>query len=116
MQQIRLVRSEVRLIQPVRSTLEVPGELLDRVEIRRDGRRRVVATLELLQHHLAAMGHKTPPVTPKLPRRSSEAHAERPPRQRLGPNADLSTDAHAGVRGLEQIDWLDAVYCDDLVR
>jgi len=55
-------------------------------------------------------------VTRTLRRGSSAPHAQRPPRQRLGPNADLSTDAHAGVRGLEQIDWLDAVYCDDLVR
>ena len=74
-QQIRLVRSEMRLIQPVRPALEVSGELLDRVQIRRDGRRRIVTPLELLQHDLAAMGHKTPPVTRTLPRRSSEAYA-----------------------------------------
>ena len=74
-QQIRLVRSEVRLIQPVRPALEMSGELLDRVEIRRDGRGREVTALELLQHHLAATGHKTPPATPTLPGRSSEAYA-----------------------------------------
>ncbi len=70
---------------PCRRTMS--SESLHGVEITANGRRREVPTLELLQHHLAAMGHKTPPVTPKLPRRSSEPHAQRPPRQRLGPNA-----------------------------
>jgi hypothetical protein len=51
------------------------GELLDRVEIRRDGRGGEVPALEFLQHDLATMGHKTPPVTPTLPGRSSEAYA-----------------------------------------
>jgi hypothetical protein len=64
------------------------------VQIGRNGRRRVVTTLELLQHDLAIMGHKTPPVTHNLPRRSSETYAERPPRQRLGPNGVGFTDAH----------------------
>jgi len=34
-----------------------------------------VTALELLQHDLATPGHKTPPVTPTLPGRSSEAYA-----------------------------------------
>ena len=72
-QQIRLVGPEVRLIQPVRPALEVSGELLDRVEIRRDRRGSEVTALELLQHDLATMGHKTPPVTHTLPGRSSAA-------------------------------------------
>src|SRR3979409_2294338 len=79
----------MRLIQPVRPALEMSGELLDRVEIRRDGRGGEVTALELLQHDLATMGHKTPPVTDTLPDRSSEAYAWRPPRQRLGPNGEL---------------------------
>jgi hypothetical protein len=65
----------MRLIQPVRPTLEVSGELLDRVEIRRDRRRGEVTALEFLQHDLPTMGHKTPPVTATLPDRSSEAYA-----------------------------------------
>src|ERR1700730_6808403 len=76
----------MRLIQPVRSALEMSSELLDRVEIRRDRRGGEVTALEFLQHDLATMGHKTPPVTPTLPGRSSEAYAQRPPRQRLGPH------------------------------
>ena len=53
----------------------MPGELLDGVEIRRDDRGGKVTALEFLQHDLATMGHKTPPVTPTLPGRSSEAYA-----------------------------------------
>jgi hypothetical protein len=63
----------MRLIQPVRPTLEMSGKLLDSVQIRRDGRGREVTPLEFLQHDLATMGHQTPPVTPTLPGRSSEA-------------------------------------------
>src|SRR5918996_2300856 len=81
----------MRLIQPVRPALEMSGELLDRVEIRRDGRGREVTALELLQHDAATMGHKTPPVTHTLPGGPAAPHAERPPRQRLGPNAAVST-------------------------
>ena len=55
-QQIRLIGPEVCLIEPVRSALEMSGELLDRVQIRRDGGRRVVTTLELLQHDLRGNG------------------------------------------------------------
>jgi hypothetical protein len=93
-QQVRLVGPEMRLIQPVRPALEMSGELLDRVEIRRDGRGREVTALELLQHDAATMGHKTPPVTHTLPGGPGAPHAERPPRQRLGPNADLTGTAH----------------------
>jgi hypothetical protein len=53
-EQIRLVGPKVALIQSVRSALEVTGELLDRVKIRRDRGGREVTTLELLQH--AALG------------------------------------------------------------
>jgi hypothetical protein len=66
-QQIRLVRSQMRLIQPVRPALEMSSELLDGVEIGRDRGGREVPALELLQHHLPTMGHKTPPVTPPYP-------------------------------------------------
>ena len=74
-EQIRLVRSEMRLIEPVGPALEMSSELLDRVEIRRDRRGGEVTALKLLQHGLATMGHKTPPVTPTLPGRASEAYA-----------------------------------------
>jgi hypothetical protein len=74
-QQIRLVRPEMRLIQSIRPALEMLGELLDRVEIRHDGRGGEVTALELLQHDLTTMGHKIPPVTPTLPGRSSVAYA-----------------------------------------
>jgi hypothetical protein len=91
-QQIRLVGPEMRLIQSVRPALEMSGELLDRVEIRRDGRGGEVTALELLQHDAATMGHKTLPVTHTLPGGSGAPHAERPPRQRVGPNAAGFTD------------------------
>ena len=67
------------------------GESLDGLEVVVDRVLGVVAPLEFLQHRASEMGHKTPPVTRTLPGRSSAPHAERPPRQRLGPNADLST-------------------------
>src|SRR4029079_1155415 len=101
----------VCLIETVGSALEVPGKPLHRVEIASNGRRREVPALELLQHDAAAMGHKTPPVTRTLPRRSSEPHAQRPPRQPLGPNAAVFNKrlartgelapltSHCGVRG-----------------
>jgi hypothetical protein len=34
------------------------GELLDRMNVGPHGVRRVVTTLELIQHHLAKMGHR----------------------------------------------------------
>jgi hypothetical protein len=48
----------MRVIQAVRAAVEMPRELLDRFEIDGDGRRGEVTTLELLQHDLAAMGHR----------------------------------------------------------
>jgi hypothetical protein len=74
-EQIRLIRPKVRLIQPVGPTLEVPRELLDCVQVRRDGGGSEVTTLEFLQHDLATMGHKTPPVTHTLPGWPSAPHA-----------------------------------------
>jgi hypothetical protein len=43
----------MRVIQAVRAALEIPRELLDGFEIRRDGRGGKVPTLEFLQHGLA---------------------------------------------------------------
>jgi hypothetical protein len=63
------------VIQAVRSAFEVPRELLDRLDVRRDGRVGKVTTLELVQHRLSEMGHKAPPVTHTLPGRSAEAYA-----------------------------------------
>jgi hypothetical protein len=39
---------------------EILGELLDRMDVGSYGVRRVVATLGLIQHHLAKMGHREP--------------------------------------------------------
>ena len=74
-QQVRLVAAQMRVIQTVGPTLEVPSKPLDRVEIGPNGRRGEVTALELLQHDAATMGHKTPPVTRTLPRGSSAHHA-----------------------------------------
>jgi len=40
-----------------RRPAEIPGELLNRMDVGPYGVRRVVATLEFIQHHLAKMGH-----------------------------------------------------------
>lgn len=69
-QQVRLVAAQMRLIQPVWPTLEVPSESLHRIQIAANGGRSEVTALELLQHDVATMGHKTPPVTRTLPRGS----------------------------------------------
>ena len=41
-----------------RRTAKVPGELLHRMQVRPHGVRRVVATLEFVEHQLAKMGHR----------------------------------------------------------
>ena len=74
-EQVGLVATQMRLIQAVGPTLEVPGEALHRRQIAANGGRSEVATLELLQHDAATMGHKTPPVTRTLPRGLSVPHA-----------------------------------------
>jgi hypothetical protein len=43
----------MRVIQAVRAAFEIPRELLDGLEIRRDGRGGIVPTLEFLKHYLA---------------------------------------------------------------
>ena len=48
---------------------------LDVLDIVRDCRWGIDATVKFLQHRLTTMGHKVPPVPPNLPRRSSEAYA-----------------------------------------
>jgi hypothetical protein len=42
----------------------VPGKLLDRMKVRPHGVRRVVTTLQLIEHQLAKMGHRNPPCDP----------------------------------------------------
>ena len=74
-QEVRLVATQVGVIETVGPTLEVASEPLHGVEIAPNGRRREVPALELLQHDAATMGHKTPPVTRTLRRGSSAPHA-----------------------------------------
>src|SRR5712691_5147084 len=75
-EQIRLVGAEMGWVQAVGRAFEVAGELLDVLDVVRDRRCGVVATVELVQHRLALMGHKAPPpVTLTLPGRSSKPYA-----------------------------------------
>ena len=53
LQQVRLVAANLIEAKLIRRTIEVLGELLDRVQIVVDGGSSVVTTLEILQHHLA---------------------------------------------------------------
>jgi hypothetical protein len=43
--------------------MEVPREILHRMEIATSGALGIVATLEFIQHQLPKMGHGKPPVT-----------------------------------------------------
>jgi len=42
----------------LRRTAEIPGEVLNRVDLRPHGVRRVVTTLKFVKHQLAKMGHR----------------------------------------------------------
>ena len=75
LQQVRLIRPYVLLRELVRWPAKVPSESRQRSEVVLPSGRGVVAPLEFVQHHLTKTGHKTPPVTPTLPGRSSEPYA-----------------------------------------
>ena len=53
-------------VELVGRRLKMPGELLDGLEVRTDGGRGVVATLEFFQHRLSKMGHRNLLVTHTL--------------------------------------------------
>jgi hypothetical protein len=74
-EEICLVSPEMVEGQPIRRTLEMFRELLDRVKVGVDRRLRVVAPLKLLQHRLSEMGHRNLLVTHTLLDRSSAPHA-----------------------------------------
>jgi hypothetical protein len=42
----------------LRRTAEIPGEVLNRVDVRPHGVRRVITTLKFGEHQLAKMGHR----------------------------------------------------------
>jgi hypothetical protein len=42
----------------LRWTAEIPGEVLNRVDVRPHGVRRVVTALKFVEHQLAKMGHR----------------------------------------------------------
>jgi hypothetical protein len=87
-EQMNLVLANVVRPQPIRRPAKIPGELLDRMDIGPYGVRRVVATLELIQHHLAKMGHSEPPCDTHLSLnyRQNPPMLQHPPRQRLRSN------------------------------
>jgi hypothetical protein len=92
-QQVRLIRSQVALIELVRRRAKVLGESLDGLDVILNGGRGVVTPLEFFQHRLSEMGHRNLLVTHTLLGWPSAAHAERPPRQRLCSNAAVIRDA-----------------------
>ena len=65
--QVRLVGPKMGVSEAVGRAFEVPRKLLNVLHVVRDRRRGIVATVELVQHRLTKMGHKTPPVTHTLP-------------------------------------------------
>jgi len=74
-QQVRLVLAQVGVIELVWRTVEMRGEPLDGLDVGLDGGRGVVAPLELVQHRLSEMGHRSLLVTHTLPDCSSAPHA-----------------------------------------
>src|SRR3990172_9478359 len=52
-EQMGLILPDVLGPQPVRRTVEVAGKISDRADVAACGPRRVVATLEFFEHHLA---------------------------------------------------------------
>src|SRR5258708_5607601 len=92
-EQMNLVLANVVRPQPIRRPAKIPGKLLDRMDIGPYGVRRVVATLELIQHHLAKMGHSEPPCDTylSLNYRQNPPMLQHPPRQRLRSNAVVLT-------------------------
>src|SRR5262249_53365873 len=79
------------LIELIRGRMKEPGESLDGFDVVVNSGLRVVAPLELFQHRASEMGHRHLRVTHTLPRWPSAPHAQRPPRQRLCPNAAVFT-------------------------
>jgi hypothetical protein len=77
-QQVSLILAEVGPIELVRRAVKMLREPLDGLDVVLNGRRRVVAPLEFVQHGLAKMGHGNLLVTHTLPVLlgwSSELHA-----------------------------------------
>jgi hypothetical protein len=74
-EEVRLILTEVRVIESIGKRVEEPGESLDGLEVVVNGGLRLVAPLKFLQHRVSEMGHKTPPVTHTLSGRPSEAYA-----------------------------------------
>jgi hypothetical protein len=57
-EQCRLVFADAFRTQLVRRSVEVPGEMLNGMNVAIDGGLSVIATLEFFEHHLAKMGHR----------------------------------------------------------
>jgi hypothetical protein len=55
---VNLILANVVRSQLIRPPAKIPGELLDRMNVGPHGVRRVVTTLELIQHHLAKMDNR----------------------------------------------------------
>jgi len=63
--QVNLVLANMFWAEAIGRTVEVPGEILYRMDIGTDGVLSVVATLEFVQHQLPESGHSKPPCDPK---------------------------------------------------
>jgi hypothetical protein len=57
-EQMDLLLADMIRPELLRRTVKVLGELLDRMDVRPHGVRRVVTTLKLIEHQLAKMGHR----------------------------------------------------------
>src|SRR5258708_5885698 len=117
-EQMNLVLANVVRPQPIRRPAKIPGELLDRMDIGPYGVRRVVATLELIQHHLAKMGHSEPPCDTHLSLnyRQNPPMLQHPPRQRLRSNALLVTWPYSRLSGQVGLFFFSWRYQDDARR
>jgi hypothetical protein len=70
---MNLILPDMIRSQTIRRAMEVPREILHRMEIATGSALGIVATLEFIQHQLPKMGHGKPPVTRGL-------HSQQSPR------------------------------------
>jgi hypothetical protein len=84
-EEVNLVLAYLVRTQLLWGSAEIAGELLDRMKVGPYGVRRIVTTLEFIEHQLAKMGHREPPCDPH-PKPSYRPHHQNCSIRRLPPH------------------------------